>query len=111
MRRVPLLTRLGAGLAGLTLVLGVGACSNGPICGHDRDPRLKTAETDVSEGRLLGLTRSEVESRYGPVSKRTFDSVDMAYYLKAYSMCIDDVWLWITLDPEGRVVDARIGND
>ncbi|MBX3358851.1 MAG: hypothetical protein KF745_10510 [Phycisphaeraceae bacterium] len=81
----------------------------------DDSIRQRMVDDLLRSKRLVGLSRSEVESLIGPPAvTEYFGGYDMVYLLgqeRSSYFAIDSEWLAITLDGAGLVIDARLVTD
>lgn len=83
---------------------------------HSQDaPRLRMADGLVRDGRLVGMTRTQVDALLGPQTQTEYFRPEHAYvyWLGAERgwIGIDSEWLVLKLGPDGKVAQARLVRD
>jgi hypothetical protein len=78
-------------------------------------PRLRMADGLLRDGRLIGLTRAQVDALLGPqnTTGNFRPEYEYVYWLGAERgyISIDSEWLVLRLGPDGRVAQARLVRD
>lgn len=78
-------------------------------------PRLRMADGLLRDGRLIGMTRAQVDALLGPqtTTGNFRPEYDYVYWLGAERgyISIDSEWLVLKLGPGGKVTQARLVRD
>jgi hypothetical protein len=78
-------------------------------------PRLRMANGLIRDGKLIGMSRTEVDSLLGPQTSTGYFRPDYAYvyWLGAERgfFSIDSEWLVLAVGPDGKVSQALIVRD
>ncbi len=83
-----------------------------PAVPESWDAKFRTIDSVIERHELIGLTRAEVETRYGtPTHESSPPENSVVYRLglqRSGFIRIDDEWLWLRMDADGKVVEAKI---